>query len=279
MTQEKESYEFGVHIVVVSVHPDSHLRVGTRYELRQFPVTLGRSLDAGVLISDMTVSREHAHLELEDGRLWLHAVSERAMVWVNHEQIRPGTRVELSHRETFVQLGGVLLKANLSPPTEPFQRTLQPPSLRTPLLRIEWTDETVLIALDGKEVSLHRGPSYVLSTLAMQANESVREDTLLLASSDADPDRALGRNLNQLVTYARNALASILEGDDGLRALVQEEVLNASVERGDTWSKEVDVQALDARKLVRQLIKNIRNYGYALRLPPEVVEIIDHRRG
>lgn len=276
VTQNGETYEFGVHIVVVSVHQGSNLAVGKRYEVRNFPVTLGRSLDAGVRLSDNTVSREHARLELSNGKLFVEAVSVRAKIWVNKEQVFGGDRIELTGTDTFLQLGGVLLRVTASPPTEPFQHPLAPPVSLESLLYVERTVDAVWMRLGGKDLQIHRGPAFIFAALAARPNEPIHESELLLAGG-GDPDRALERNLNQMVTYVRNAIATVLESDDALRERVLHEAIEAARSCGDHWFTEDDALDLSPRMVARQLIKNQRNFGYTLRLPPHAVTVLDRR--
>lgn len=276
MSQCRESYEYGVHIVVVNVHQESSLAVGKRFEVRELPVTLGRSLEAGVRLADNTVSREHARLDWQNGRLWVEALSPRSKVWVDKVQVHAGQRVEFAGPDSFLQLGGVLLRVIASASTEPFQRPLAPPTSHDALLHIERTDDAVLIRLGGKDVQLHRGPAFVVAALAARPNEVVHESEILLDGSD-DPDRALDRNLNQMITYARNALAEVLQGDDELLEATAEAVRVAAAARGDAWANEPDPSPRCPRLLVRQLIKNQRGFGYSLRLLDSSMTFIDHR--
>lgn len=276
MSRHRESYEHGVHIVVVNVHPESQLKVGTRIEVRDLPVTIGRSLEAEVRLADSTVSREHARLEWCDGKHWVKALSSRSKVWVDKVQVDKGARVVFPGSGSFLQLGGVLLQVIASAPTEPFQRPLAPLTPQDALLYVECTDEAVVIRLGGKDVPLHRGPAFIVAALAARPNEAVHESEILLAGG-GDPDRALERNLNQMITYARTAIASVLESDEALLKRLAAAVRLAAEARGDAWANEPDPSPRCPRQLARQLIKNQRNFGYSLRLLDDSLCFVDHR--
>lgn len=265
--------EFGVSIVVIKARPQSPLKIGQHYDVRSFPIVLGRSLDAGVRIADNTVSREHARLELVDGRLELVALSTASNVWVNQTLLTVGQRVILDPSQALVQLGGVLLRIDSSEPTTPFQETLQAPSLpnQRGLLHISVGSEGMHVELGGHDVQLHRGPANVLLAMARQPNTVLAEETLLLFG-ESSVERALERNLNQLVTYIRNALRSAIQHDVAIRQRVLEAMRKAEMQRGEEILSDFDISD---DSLARRLIKNHRRFGFSLRLPSESVTIVE----
>lgn len=275
-------YAYGVTIVVVSAREQSELTVGQHMEVRTFPIVMGRSLDAGVWLADSTVSREHALLDVVDGQLMLHALSTSSKVWVNNELLPSGERIAFEANDTYVQLGGVLLRLNASVPTEPFQTPLAAPMPREDLTRdalvhIDIAQDAVVITLGGKLVQLHRGPAFVVAALAKTANSIANEADLLLVDGTA-PDRALDRNLNQMITYARNALAKTLNSDPALRERVILAMREAAEAAGDEQVlRAIDDPALPNRDLTRFLVKNQRSFGYVLRLLPSDVAVTDLR--
>lgn len=269
--------DYGITISVVRAHEASSLVVGQQMEVRTFPVVLGRSLDAGVRLADRTVSREHALLDVQGGRLRLVPLSDTGKVWVDNRALTPGEGMFLEANDTYVQLGGVLLRIDASVPTEPFQQTLAAPTLCESLLHFEIAQEAVVITLGGKLVPLHRGPAFILAALAATSNVIVNEAELLLVGG-GQHDRALERNLNQLITYARTALAKSLDSDPLVAARVIDAMRTAALEAGDSGLlSSVSAPGLSGRDVARHLIRNQRNFGYVLRLPAAMITIADHR--
>lgn len=71
-------------LLVVSEGPNA----GTRYELGQRPVSVGRSSDAGVFFDDVTVSRAHAELSRDDaGRVVLRDLGSLNGTYVNRVRV------------------------------------------------------------------------------------------------------------------------------------------------------------------------------------------------
>lgn len=273
MLQTGEPNELGVHIVVIRVHDESSLAVGKRFEARHFPLMLGRSLDADLPLGDVTVSRAHARIEVGGDRLVVEAISHRAKVWLNKNRIAPGERVPLPAGTAYLQLGGVLLEVNTSPATAPYIGTMTPPDdAPPPLFLVEKLDSAVRVIVGDRPLRLHRGPTHVLWALAKRPNEPVADSTILLANED-EPDRALGRNLNQMVTYARNAIAEVLDEDATIREELVAAMREAAAARGDDAAvATLDKPRRSSRELTRLLVRNQRNFGYMLGLLPEAVD-------
>jgi RsiW-degrading membrane proteinase PrsW (M82 family) len=79
---------------------------GTIFTIRGPLTTLGRGARNDVVLTDPTVSREHAHLHLDDGRWWVENVSTRNSLWVGATEATPGTALPV--------LGGGLLRLGLT---------------------------------------------------------------------------------------------------------------------------------------------------------------------
>lgn len=273
MREAQALVDYGVSIVVVGARPQSPLKVGQQFEVRTFPVVIGRALESGVRIADNTVSRAHASVDVIDGRLALSALSSASSVWVDQLPVEAGERVYLEPSETLVQLGGVLLRFDVSESTAPYPEPLAVPASHRPrgLLHISVVSEGLHVHFLGVDVQLHRGPAYVLLALARQPNAVVAEETLLLYGGGV-PERALGRNLNQLVTYIRNALKAAISGMPEKRARLIEALDAAERARGDHSALDPEISD---DSLMRRLIKNHRRYGYSLRLQADDVSVAE----
>lgn len=281
MSESHALFEYGVSVVVIKARPQSTLTLGQHFEVRSFPVVLGRALDAGVRLADNTVSREHARLEMREGQLFLVALSDSSKVWVDQVLVNVGERVALTLPESLVQLGGVLLRVHLSEPTAPFQEQFDVMDAPAPrgLLHIEVSGDGALVTLDGVEVQLHRGPAMILRALARQTNTVFPEESLLLFG-EPDVEKALDRNLNQLVTYIRNGLKPVLMNSPATRERVMAAVRAAELERMDESPPfdEADTEG-QVVAILRRLIRNHRRFGYSLRLSSAQVTTDEYIRG
>jgi pSer/pThr/pTyr-binding forkhead associated (FHA) protein len=59
-------------------------------------VTLGRGPGSDIVLSDPTVSREHARFEYEEGQWWLRPADSASPTWVNGRRAAPGQRLPVT---------------------------------------------------------------------------------------------------------------------------------------------------------------------------------------
>jgi RsiW-degrading membrane proteinase PrsW (M82 family) len=79
---------------------------GTIFTIRAQITTLGRGASNDVVLTDPTVSRDHARLRLHDGVWWVENVSARNPLWVGETEAGPGTSLPVP--------GGSLLRLGLT---------------------------------------------------------------------------------------------------------------------------------------------------------------------
>ncbi len=80
-------------------------------ETRQFPLlvsslTIGRAPENDLVLEHVTVSRQHAHLTLEQGRLYVEDLGSSNGTFVGDQRLTPGQRVEILPDQAF-ELGQV----------------------------------------------------------------------------------------------------------------------------------------------------------------------------
>jgi Protein of unknown function (DUF3662)/FHA domain len=72
---------------------------GTRHELSDERVVLGRSRECDITLDDRNVSRRHAEIRREDGAYWIIDLNSTNGIEVNGERVE---RVRLKHADTIV---------------------------------------------------------------------------------------------------------------------------------------------------------------------------------
>jgi FHA domain len=66
------------------------------YLLVSNSVTVGRDPGSGVVLTDATVSHEHAMIEYCEGQWWLRSADSAGPTWVNGQPVEPGQRVPVT---------------------------------------------------------------------------------------------------------------------------------------------------------------------------------------
>jgi hypothetical protein len=79
--------------------PGALVVAGTRHELAQREITLGRSRECDVTLDDANVSRRHAAVRQEDGAYWIVDLGSTNGVEVNGERVE---RARLEHEDAIV---------------------------------------------------------------------------------------------------------------------------------------------------------------------------------
>lgn len=86
-------------------------------------VTVGRDPDCGIVLTDLTISREHATLDYGDGGWWLLAGVTSNGTWLNGRLVQPGERVPAGNGDRLrFGLHTQLRMLVPSPPGEPAMR-------------------------------------------------------------------------------------------------------------------------------------------------------------
>jgi len=70
--------------------------VSGEYLLASHSVTVGRDSGSDVVLTDSTVSREHAKIEYREGQWWLQPADSAGPTWVNGQPVEPGQRVPVT---------------------------------------------------------------------------------------------------------------------------------------------------------------------------------------
>lgn len=267
MGKDAESEKLGLSLVVVRTREGSEVPVGARVDVTAFPAIVGRSRFADIAFEETTVSREHLRLDLKAGELLLEPLTERAGVWWNGTKLEPASTHRVSLTDGTLQLGGLLLGVEALDVTEPFGEIALESGL--PLM-VRRSGDGVAVRLFGHDVELHRGPALALWRLARHHGEWVANDALL-EELDDHYDRAMSRNINQLITYIRTAIATIIE-DEGLDQQVLEVLRAFYAEREEALAEKLE--SLSPRGLCRYLIRNKRGFGHRLSLGDEHVRAL-----
>ena len=66
------------------------------YLLASHSVTVGRDPGSDVVLTDATVSHEHAKIEYRAGQWWLRAADSAGPTWVNGQPVEPGRRLPVT---------------------------------------------------------------------------------------------------------------------------------------------------------------------------------------
>lgn len=86
---------------------------GHAFELRQGPIVIGRSADCNLVVDDALVSRRHAQLRVEGGRVYVEDLDSANGVLVNDERIdgrcelEPGDRVGIGKQQMVIRVRGL----------------------------------------------------------------------------------------------------------------------------------------------------------------------------
>ena len=83
--------------------------VGKRWSLSQEQMIIGRASISHVLIEDMSVSKSHAKLIIEDGKTYIQDLDSTNNTFVNGNQLNSLEKVEL-HNSDQIKVGNVILK-------------------------------------------------------------------------------------------------------------------------------------------------------------------------
>lgn len=258
-----------IEVAVIKAPPGADLSGGRPLVVGP-DFTIGRSSECDLCLQHATVSRRHAQLIVDDGGITLQQLSPRGTTYVHSQKVREGARVSLAMPEDFVQVGALVLAVREQSNTITYSHQLDIPAVAAEsyLMVAGLGESAYIVEVDGAPIHMARAPARALIALAESPGEIVSTHRLL-HSVDPMYERYGGGNVNQLVTYARNAFVDACdEGSVDLETL-RDHVLSAvGSERASRWD---DTDG--ARGVARLLIENVRGRGYLLNLKPEQVTV------
>jgi predicted component of type VI protein secretion system len=94
---------------------------GHAFELRQGPIVVGRSSDCNLVVDDALVSRRHAQLRLDGGRVFVEDLGSANGVLVNDERIdgrrelQPGDRIGIGKQQLVIRVRTATHRASGEP--------------------------------------------------------------------------------------------------------------------------------------------------------------------
>lgn len=257
----------GLSLYVAHAREGSPVAVGSRFDVSEFPALIGRSRHAHARLDDPTVSREHLRIDIREDALWIVPLSERANTWWNGRKLESCDGVCAPLSDCTLQVGGVLLRVEALEVTEPFGEGHLEPEL--PLV-IRRSGDGIDVRLFGYGVELHRGPALTLWRLVRQSGDWVSNESLL-EELDSHYDRAMSRNINQLVTYIRTALHRLISRE-GLETRTRAALEEFFLEREEAVPP--SFESADSRTLCRHLVRNKRGFGHRLSLVERQVQAL-----
>ncbi len=133
-------------------------RVAQTLDVRQWPVTLGRSLAADVVLDDPHVAPLHATLQAgDDGRLTLDVGDTANGVRVGRQVHARGSRVPVSPGGTTWQIGGLTLRLRTPDETLPAEQPLPADGRRAVVPMLATATALAVLALLNHWLSLDPG--------------------------------------------------------------------------------------------------------------------------
>lgn len=91
-------------LIIIRGTPQGH-----RYFLTQQEMTLGRDSSADITVSDQGISRKHAKISKENGKIFITDLSSSNGTFINDKKIVPGGKVALV-KEDMIKLGNSIFK-------------------------------------------------------------------------------------------------------------------------------------------------------------------------
>ena len=89
---------------------------GRHFLLGKDLVILGRNADCTIPLDGRQISREHAHIQHQDGQFFLQDLGSSNGTFLNSERLAPNTLKLLTERDTF-QIGPYLFELREAPPS------------------------------------------------------------------------------------------------------------------------------------------------------------------
>lgn len=236
------------------------------------PWIIGRSPQAELMISDASVSREHARIEQRQQRWCIINTSSNNGLYLNAAPIAPGERAWLSTQQTtHLQVGKVLLRLDWSNATEPYNEPIELPTqalpspissttTQEPFLRIARDGDCCVVYCKGKRVDLKPSSALALYALGQRPGEIIHTwDILDIVARELD--------LTQAISGARRSIKELL----ALGEITRQELIDAILATS-AHIKLDELKDIDDAALIRHLIFSRRGHGYGLALPGAWIE-------
>ncbi|MEM6931505.1 MAG: FHA domain-containing protein [Myxococcota bacterium] len=246
---------------------ESALEPGMVLQLEGGPAVLGRSEVADLCLPDPTVSRRHARITIEGGKLVVERLTSDNGLYVDDVEV--GDRTTCGLATARLQLGGLLLAMHL--PRLSNDRTtkkvrapigaLETPNPAEPRWTVQWDAQTCIVSLDGRALDLEPLPSAFLGALLESPDTGIQTDDLAERVGRRSP------NLSQCASEVRQALRKRVDAGQ-----IRPTTLVASIRA----VYDGDFDETDLTVVLRLLIGNLRSYGYIGRVGHMGVQI-DYR--
>lgn len=265
--------EQALHLTLLKAPSASSELIGKTYSpTTQPPWSIGRAVQADVVISDSSVSRSHARIEQHQQRWCIVNTSSNNGLYLNATPIAPGQSAWLSTQQTaHLQVGKVLLRLDWSNATEPYNEPLELPAqlsdplsyasaTQDPFLRIARDGDCCVVYCKGKRVDLKPSSALALYALGQRPGQIIHTwDILDIVARELD--------LTQAISGARRGIKELLAQGELSRDELEGAILATSAH-----IKREQLQDIDDAALIRHLIFSRRGHGYGLALPAEWIE-------
>lgn len=278
-TQDNALVEEEFYLTVLNAPEQSELAAGDLLIARPkqgAALLLGRSSKADITLKDVSISRQHARIVCEQNRWVIHNISSGNGVFVEGEEVAPGTSSTLPGLDSVrVQLGKVLLRLELARPTQPHTDpiSLEPASsaVTSPestqpgetLLKIVRDGDCCVVYCKGRRVGVKPSSALALYALGQHPGEIVHHwDIMDMIARDLD--------LPQAISGARRSIRELLDQGEITREEIIDAILSTNAD-----ARRKQLEKLDGAALARQLIFSRRGHGYGLALPAEQIECDD----
>lgn len=266
--------EQALHLTLLKAPSASSELIGKTYSpTTQPPWSIGRAVQADVVISDSSVSRSHARIEQHQQRWCIVNTSSNNGLYLNATPIAPGQSAWLSTQQTaHLQVGKVLLRLDWSNATEPYNEPLELPAqpsdplsyanatTQDPFLRIARDGDCCVVYCKGKRVDLKPSSALALYALGQRPGQIIHTwDILDIVARELD--------LTQAISGARRGIKELLAQGE-----ISRDELEGAILATSAHIKLEELQDIDDAALIRHLIFSRRGHGYGLALPAEWIE-------
>ena len=227
-------------------------------------VELGRHPECGLHLADSTVSRRHVRLFSDGDQNFVESLTASNGTFLDGEALGVGEAGALSVG-TVLQVGGVLLQVQglqeTVPVVEPIAAgaTAVDASLPGLAFRVVWDADKCVIALSGRHLDLPPTAARTLGLLLENAPDIVHQWDLV-------EHLGTGVNLPQVVSQIRSALRVCIEQDTFPMASLKHLILQHT-------SGALELDAEDARGLLRHFVASRRGLGYRICVPSAMVSV------
>ena len=256
-------------IEVHSVGAGCQIPVGYKSSVFVGTISIGRESDADFDLHDETISRQHVTIALSEQGFVVQNTSQHGTTCLNGRTLAANENATSSAEEMWLQIGRVLLLIKVTPTTIPADMLLPIPGAlgytqSLPLLRLRRFHDRWELWLQSQPTRLFPTATRVLARLCQTPGVVVTHYDLAEASDPENFPRQGSTSVPQLITFIRNAFDEAMQA-----ALIDEKKLHDLVFKNEAHPPAFE----DRRRLLRNLIENVRGMGYRLRLPPSEIEL------